>query len=111
MVREDECRLGIARLESYGPCRWHKISQPTAEGILPNKADTSDPAWTKRKILSTNNLVGVLGRKRATEFSVDKWIFILNDMEDSQSISLSINRRKGLTNRRSREIPEEVVFL
>ncbi|KAI3807820.1 hypothetical protein L1987_23755 [Smallanthus sonchifolius] len=22
--------------------------------ILPNKADTSDPAWTKRKILSTN---------------------------------------------------------
>ncbi|KAJ0467105.1 hypothetical protein HanIR_Chr14g0681601 [Helianthus annuus] len=55
-------------------------------------------------------LVGVLGRKRGTEFSVDKWIFILNDMGDSQSISLSINRRKGLTDRRSREIPEARTF-
>lgn len=58
-------------------------------------------------------LVGVLGRKRGTEFSVDKassGSLLSNDMGDSQSISLSINRRKGLTDRRSREIPKARTF-
>jgi len=28
---------------------------PTAEGILPNKAETSEHAWVNLKMLSTNN--------------------------------------------------------
>ena len=28
---------------------------PTADGILPSSVDTSDPAWTNRKMLSTNS--------------------------------------------------------
>ena len=30
---------------------------PTADGILPNRADTSEPAWVKRKILSTRKRI------------------------------------------------------
>ena len=32
---------------------------PTAEGIRPNKAETSDPACVKRKILSIKNKISV----------------------------------------------------
>ncbi len=28
---------------------------PTADGIRPSSVDTSDPAWTNRKMLSTNS--------------------------------------------------------
>ena len=41
------CKLPI----SVANVGWY----PTADGILPNNADTSEPAWVNLKILSTKN--------------------------------------------------------
>ncbi|KAF7800411.1 ribulose-1,5-bisphosphate carboxylase/oxygenase large subunit [Senna tora] len=46
------------------------VKSSAAEGIRPNKADTSDPAWTKRKILSINRRRDLCHHKQRPKASV-----------------------------------------
>src|SRR5947209_16007891 len=82
VMRSCNSPISVARLGWY----------PTAEGMRPSSADTSEPAWVKRKMLSMNSSVSEPSSSR--KYSADRKSTRLNSSHANISYAVFCLKKK-----------------